>query len=155
MGRMINWDKIPDTDDLPKGKYDFEVKKFEVKGDDDDETQKLRYQLDAVVISEGPFKNSHHFQTYWIGTDDDPKAEADDLWNGRAVRDMKKLFVACGGPFGSDIDVNVASCVGCKFTGEITTYTKPETGKTYTNLRNVVKIGGAAGKPAPANPFAS
>ena len=157
--RQIKWDSVPDSNSIEKGTYDFTINRIEVKGDDENTDDKLRYSVDVVVESEGTWKGSHHFQTIWIGSEEDPKAEEDKTWDA-ARKDLillKQILNAAGVPKMDTDEQTFEAAKGYKFTSDISTYESAKTGKTYTNLRNprpLGQVGGARPSQQPkANPF--
>ena len=143
MGRTVP-EGIQKFTETEPGNYNAQIVALEerpvsVSGED---VKRLTYSLQLKILEPQNRAGRMHFETFWIGTTEDPLAQMDETWQANAGR-LMVMCEAAGVPFvGEDIDNVMARLPGAvvSFTAEKSVSKKPPY-KTYVNITKWWPIG--------------
>ncbi len=125
---------ITESRDTEPGKYLWQIQTFEEKNQEGSGRLFLNTQLRCVMPENrlGRF----HFESFWIGTDEDPPADQAATWlDSMGASRLKSFCKAAGVPFdGQDPKVVFASLVNRQVGGHVERVLNKKDNKHYTNV---------------------
>lgn len=104
--RFIPIDDIPDSSLLPDGAYEVRVGMMEEKHSE--KTGILGYKVWLRVVG-GVYDNMPMWDTFWIGTEDDPDAQEGNTWKRFGAVRFKSFLKSTGAQLSSSFQSLAAS----------------------------------------------
>ena len=119
MSLVGSWDNIPDSDLLDEGYYTLTLRKLEQKNQGDAEFLVVKGQF--RVEAPEKFAGQYYFETYFVGSKEDPTAEKAETWNRSfGVKQLKKLLIATGTPKQATDEATYEAAADRVFVGFVT-----------------------------------
>lgn len=117
MGKVVDWEGIPDSAVVDDGIYLLVVESLEEMVS---QSGKLMYHLTARIEEPTDFSGLFQNEYFCVGTDDDPGADDPETWRKSiSARVLKRFIKAAQIPMEGDMDVICASAEGSKFLARI------------------------------------
>ncbi len=125
---------ITENRDTDPGKYLWDITTFEKKFQENSGRLFFNTQLRCVMPQTrlGRF----HFESFWIGTEDDPNGDHQQTWlDSLGAKQWKSFCKVAGVPFdGQDPEVIMANLVGRQIGGHVERVLSKKDKKHYTNV---------------------
>lgn len=113
---LFPWNEIPDSDNLPAGYWGFTLISIEQGWTQDG---RLKYNVQLRLREDNPdFAGRIHFESFTIGTEDDPDPERYDS-KVFGVKRLKWMFKAMALAPSEDPDQLLLDCVGKNFDAKV------------------------------------
>ncbi|MCH7759818.1 hypothetical protein IIA15_00230 [candidate division TA06 bacterium] len=117
MGKVVDWEGIPDSAVVDDGIYLLAVESLE---ETVSQSGKLMYHLTARIEEPSDFSGLFQNEYFCVGTDDDPGADDPETWRKSiSARILKRFIKAAQIPMDGDMDMICASAEGSKFLARI------------------------------------
>jgi hypothetical protein len=108
-GRQVNFDAVPDTGVVDPGIYQVAIGELEETAS---KSGKLMYNARIEIIEPTDFAGMGIFESFVIGSDDDPDAQEETTWNKSVgCRRLKQMLKAAQVPLDNDMDNVVAAAL--------------------------------------------
>ncbi len=125
---------ITENRDTEPGKYLWQISTFEEKNQES--TGRLFFNTQLRCVMPENRLGRFHFESFWIGTEEDPNADLPQTWlDSMGASQWKSFCKAAGVPFdGQDPKVIMASLINQQIGGHVERVFNKKQQKHYTNV---------------------
>lgn len=125
---------ITESRDTEPGKYLWQISTFEEKFQEG--TGRLFFNTQLRCVMPASRLGRFHFESFWIGTEDDPNGDLPQTWlDSMGASQWKSFCKAAGVPFdGQDPKVIMANLAGKEIGGHVERVFNKKAQKHYTNV---------------------